>query len=60
MTACMIVCIRLAFLSDQPSSQASLEKKGWIISEHLKEPLVEAIRSSLMKTLDRSVEELGL
>ena len=56
----MIVCIRLAFLSDQPSSQASLEKKGWIISEHLKEPLVEAIRSSLMKTLDMSVEKLGL
>ena len=35
-------------------------EKRWLISEHIKGTLIEAIRSALMKALDRSVETLGL
>ena len=38
----------------------SSEKKGQLISAHIKGPLVAAFRSPLMKALDRSVETLGL
>ena len=33
---------------------------NWSNSEHIKRPHVSAIRSPLMKALDRSVETLGL
>ena len=36
------------------------QKKGQLISGKIEGPLVAAIRSSLMKALDRSVETLGL
>ena len=35
-------------------------EKGQLLSKHIKGPLVAAIRSSLMKALDRSIETLGL
>ena len=37
-----------------------VRKKGQLISEYVKGPIVAVIRSSLMKALDRSVETLGL
>ena len=36
------------------------KKKGQLISEHVRGPLVAVIRSHLIKALDRSVETLGL
>ena len=36
------------------------QKKGQLICDHIKGPLVAAIRSPLMKALDRSVKTLGL
>ena len=36
-----------------------VRKKGQLISEHVKGPLVPTIRSPLMKALDRGVETLG-
>ena len=36
------------------------QKKGQVKSKHVKWPLVAAIRSSLMKALNKSVETLGL
>ena len=37
-----------------------VRKKRPLISDHIKEPLLAAFRSPLMKALDRSVETLGL
>ena len=37
-----------------------VRKKRPLISDHIKEPLVAAFRSPLMKALDRGVETLGL
>ena len=43
-----------------PDSYFHLVRKRQLISKHIKGPLDAAIRSPLMKALDRSVKTLGL